>query len=60
MLAYESAALTAEEAAALEKLGHKLRKAETWGNLQVVTYEAATGEVSAASDPRGVGTTGIY
>jgi gamma-glutamyltranspeptidase/glutathione hydrolase len=60
VLAYEADALTEPEVAALEKLGHKLRRRETWGNLQVVTYDAATGEVQAASDPRGVGTAGLY
>ena len=60
VLAYEAAALTEPEVAALEKLGHKLRRQETWGNLQVVTYDAASGEVHAASDPRGVGVGGLY
>ena len=60
VLAYEAAALSDADVAALEKLGHKLRRQETWGNLQVVTYDSATGEVHAASDPRGVGTAGLY
>ncbi len=60
VLAYETDALTTEQAAELTKRGHKLRVSEGWGNLQVVTYDAATGAVSAASDPRGVGTSGIY
>jgi gamma-glutamyltranspeptidase/glutathione hydrolase len=60
VLTYESAALTEAEKAELAKRGHQLRERETWGNLQVVTFDAATGTVSAASDPRGVGTAGIY
>lgn len=60
VLMYEEAALDAAEVEALQKLGHQLRKRETWGNLQVVTYDAASGAVSAASDPRGVGTAGLY
>jgi gamma-glutamyltranspeptidase/glutathione hydrolase len=60
VLTYESAALTADEKAELTKRGHALRERETWGNLQVVTFDAATGAVDAASDPRGVGTAGIY
>ncbi|HEV7631937.1 MAG TPA: gamma-glutamyltransferase, partial [Steroidobacteraceae bacterium] len=60
VLAYETAALTTEEVTELTRRGHKLRQSEGWGNLQVVTYDAATGAVSAASDPRGVGTSGIY
>jgi gamma-glutamyltranspeptidase/glutathione hydrolase len=54
LLMYESRALTPEEVAALKRRGHELRERDTWGNLQVVTFDAATGEVSAASDPRGV------
>jgi gamma-glutamyltranspeptidase / glutathione hydrolase len=60
VLAYEAKALTPEEAAELAKRGHELQRRETWGNLQVVTFDAATGKVSGASDPRGVGTAGIY
>ena len=59
-LMYEEAALDAAGVEALQKLGHQLRKRETWGNLQVVTYDAATGALNAASDPRGVGTAGLY
>lgn len=59
-LVHESAALSAEEAAELRRRGHTLQQRETWGNLQVVTFEAATGKVTAASDPRGIGTAGIY
>jgi gamma-glutamyltranspeptidase/glutathione hydrolase len=60
VLTYESAALTAAEKAELMKRGHEMRERETWGNLQVVTFDAATGAVNAASDPRGVGTAGLY
>jgi gamma-glutamyltranspeptidase / glutathione hydrolase len=60
VLAHESKALTEDEAVELKKRGHQLRERETWGNLQVVTFDAVTGKVSGASDPRGVGTAGIY
>jgi len=60
VLTYEAAALTAEEKSELARRGHELRERETWGNLQVITYDAATKSVSAASDPRGVGTAGLY
>jgi len=60
VLTYEAAALTAAEKTELMKRGHELRERETWGNLQVVTFDAATGTVNAASDPRGVGTAGLY
>lgn len=60
VLAFEKGALTSDEAKALEQRGHKLRESDGWGNLQVVIRDAKTGEVTAASDPRGVGTAGIY
>jgi gamma-glutamyltranspeptidase/glutathione hydrolase len=60
VLMHEANALTAEEAAELKKRGHELRERETWGNLQVVTFDSVSGKVDAASDPRGVGTAGIY
>ncbi|MFO1505447.1 MAG: gamma-glutamyltransferase, partial [Steroidobacteraceae bacterium] len=60
VLTYEAAALTPEEKVELARRGHELRERETWGNLQVITWDAATNTVSAASDPRGVGTAGLY
>jgi gamma-glutamyltranspeptidase/glutathione hydrolase len=60
VLMYERGALTAEEVAELKRRGHELRERESWGNLQVVTWDRATGAVDAASDPRGVGTAGLY
>jgi gamma-glutamyltranspeptidase/glutathione hydrolase len=60
VLAYEKDALTPAEQQELERRGHKLRASDGWGNLQVVIREAASGKVEAASDPRGVGTAGIY
>lgn len=59
-LTYETNALTAEEVAELKRRGHDVRVRDSWGNLQVVIYDAATGKVSSASDPRGVGTAGLY
>jgi gamma-glutamyltranspeptidase / glutathione hydrolase len=60
VLAHEKGALTPAEATELVRRGHQLRERESWGNLQVVTRDAATGVVEAASDPRGVGTGGVY
>jgi gamma-glutamyltranspeptidase / glutathione hydrolase len=60
VLVYERGALTVEEVEELKRRGHELRERETWGNLQVVTWERARGAVDAASDPRGVGTAGLY
>jgi gamma-glutamyltranspeptidase/glutathione hydrolase len=60
VLSYERGALTPEEVAELKRRGHELRERESWGNLQVVTWDRADGRVNAASDPRGVGTAGLY
>jgi gamma-glutamyltranspeptidase/glutathione hydrolase len=58
---FEPGALSAEERAGLEKKGHSLSEAtEPWGNLQVVTWDYASGRVEAASDPRGVGVGFVY
>ncbi len=49
----EPEALAPSERADLEGRGHTVRPwPATIGNLQVVTWEAATGRVEAASDPR--------
>jgi gamma-glutamyltranspeptidase/glutathione hydrolase len=58
---YEEGAFTPEEKAGLEAKGHKLQLSErSYGNMQVVTWERATGRVDAASDPRGAGDVTIY
>ncbi len=58
---FEPGALSAEERAALEQRGHKLRPGRgTWGNTQVVTWDYASGKVEAASDPRGFGAGLVY
>ncbi|MDR2219659.1 MAG: gamma-glutamyltransferase [Methylobacillus sp.] len=60
VLRYEKGALTTEEIARLKQLGYELMERESWGNLQVVIWERASGKLEAASDPRGVGTAGLY
>ncbi len=61
VVAYEDGAFTPDEKAALEVKGHKLEPSERrYGNMQVVTWDRATGRVSAASDPRGGGEVTIY
>jgi len=59
-ITYETGALTDIEVAELKRRGHELRSRDSYGNLQVVMFEAATGKVSSASDPRGIGTAGLY
>ncbi len=61
VVAYEDGAFTPDEKAGLEAKGHRLELSErSYGNMQVVTWDRATGRVSAASDPRGGGEVTIY
>jgi gamma-glutamyltranspeptidase / glutathione hydrolase len=58
---YETGALSDDEIKALTARGHKLEASSyQWGNMQVVTWDFATGKVEAASDPRGVGVGLVY
>ena len=52
----EPEALSAEERTGLESRGHGMRPwPSTIGNMQVITWDRATGKLVAASDPRGAG-----
>ena len=58
---YEPGALTDAEIAELQSMGHKLRLSNRrWGNMQVITWDFASGKVEAASDPRGEGEGLVY
>ena len=58
---YEEGALSEDVAAELSDRGHQLRKSRRgYGNMQVVAWDYASNEVSAASDPRGVGEGRVY
>jgi gamma-glutamyltranspeptidase/glutathione hydrolase len=58
---YEQGALNDSEIASLQAMGHKLKlSGRQWGNMQVVTWDFATGKVEAASDPRGEGAGLVY
>ena len=60
-LQYEQGALNDSEIATLQAMGHKLKvSGRQWGNMQVVTWDFATGKVEAASDPRGEGEGLVY
>ncbi len=49
----EPGALSTEEIAGLERMGHTVKVADsTWGNMQVVLWNRLTGEVEAGSDGR--------
>jgi gamma-glutamyltranspeptidase/glutathione hydrolase len=54
VIGYEKGALTPEEIQSLEARGHQLQLNERdYGNMNVVTWDYATGKVEAATDPRG-------
>ncbi len=59
-ISHEPGAFDAAQAQALENLGHKLRERPSWGNLQVITWDYASGKVEAAADPRGFGEGYVY
>jgi gamma-glutamyltranspeptidase/glutathione hydrolase len=61
VVGHEAGAFSAGEAEALRARGHVLQASpRPYGNLQVVTWDRATGAVAAASDPRGGGETVVY
>ncbi len=58
---YEPDALTPQEKEGLARRGHALKESERrYGNMQVITWDYETGEVQAASDPRGEGEGLVY
>ncbi len=58
---YETGAFTPDELKELQARGHHLEAFERgWGNMQVVTWDYASGKVEAASDPRGIGEGLVY
>jgi gamma-glutamyltranspeptidase / glutathione hydrolase len=58
---YESGALAQSEISQLKGMGQNLKEQNhPWGNMQVVTWDFASGKVEAASDPRGEGTGLVY
>jgi gamma-glutamyltranspeptidase/glutathione hydrolase len=58
---YEQGALTDAEIKDLQAKGHTLKmSSRQWGNMQVITWDFATGRVEAASDPRGEGVGLVY
>jgi len=60
-ISYENGALTADELAALEAMGHTLKEvSRPYGNMNVVTWDYASGEIASASDPRGQGEGRVY
>ncbi|MEJ1960542.1 MAG: gamma-glutamyltransferase [Gammaproteobacteria bacterium] len=61
VIQYEPGAFSDAQVKALSDRGHKLQlSGRQWGNLQVVLWDYETGQVEAASDPRGVGAGMVY
>jgi gamma-glutamyltranspeptidase/glutathione hydrolase len=60
-IVYEDNALDAGQIHFLESLGHTLElSGRRYGNMEVITWDYETGEVQAASDPRGDGEGRVY
>jgi gamma-glutamyltranspeptidase / glutathione hydrolase len=58
---YEQGALSEAEITQLQAMGHTLKvSGRQWGNMQVITWDFASGKVDAASDPRGEGVGMVY
>jgi gamma-glutamyltranspeptidase/glutathione hydrolase len=58
---YEQGAFTDTEIKELQSMGHGLKlSGRQWGNMQVITWDYATGKIEAASDPRGEGEGMVY
>lgn len=58
---YEKGALSQSEIAQLRSKGQNLvEDTHQWGNMQVITWDFASGKVQAASDPRGAGEGLVY
>ncbi len=54
---YEPGALSPEQIKALRKMGYSVKDlGRQYGNMQAVLWDKANNTVSAASDPRGIGT----
>lgn len=61
VVTYERGAFSDQEIQALEAMGHRLKaSSRDYGNMNVVTWDYATGKVQAASDPRREGEALVY
>ena len=56
----EPGALGAQVIGDLKRRGHQVRQLDdTYGNMQAILWDRRSGEVTAASDPRGIGDTAL-
>lgn len=61
VISYEENTFSESEIKALEALGHTLQPVgRRYGNMEVITWDFASGEVQAASDSRGDGEGRVY
>ena len=61
VVTYEPGAFSDEEIRALEAMGHRLKASgRDYGNMNVVTWDYASGKVEAAGDPRREGEALVY
>ena len=54
VIRYEKDAFTNDVKEDLQMKGHNLQEISNYGNMQVVTFDNATGETESSSDPRGL------
>lgn len=60
-ITYEDNAFSDDQLRALESMGHRLElSGRRYGNMEAITWDYASGEVKAASDPRGDGEGRVY
>jgi gamma-glutamyltranspeptidase / glutathione hydrolase len=57
---YEPGAFTTEEISALGKMGYSLKETGPYGNMQAITWDYKNGKITAASDPRDIGTAEVH
>ena len=58
---FEADAISAAAQVELQSMGHELSASRRpFGNMNVVTWDYATGKVEAATDPRGEGEGRVY
>jgi len=61
VITYEDNAFSEDELEALKSLGHAVQPSgRRYGNMEVITWNYKSGEVKAASDPRGDGEGRVY
>ncbi|MGH8293213.1 MAG: gamma-glutamyltransferase [Gammaproteobacteria bacterium] len=53
---YEPGAFTGDEITGLGNMGYTLKETRPYGNMQSITWDYRSGKVSAAADPRDIGT----